>query len=32
MGFPIAGRWFERRTISDDITLFWEPHVIELMR
>jgi len=32
MGFPIAGRWFERRRISDDITLFWEPHVIELMR
>ncbi len=29
---PIADRWFERRTISDDVTLLWEPHVIELMR
>jgi glyoxylase-like metal-dependent hydrolase (beta-lactamase superfamily II) len=29
---PIADRWFERRSISDDITLLWEPHVIELMR
>lgn len=32
MGFPIADRWFERRRVSDDITLLWEPHVIELMR
>jgi glyoxylase-like metal-dependent hydrolase (beta-lactamase superfamily II) len=32
MGVPIAGRWFERRKVSADITLFWEPHVIELMR
>lgn len=32
MGFPIADRWFERRTISDHVTLFVEPHVIELMR
>ena len=28
----IADRWFERKTISDDITLLWEPHVIPLMR
>ena len=27
MGLPIADRWFERRRISDDITLLWEPHV-----
>lgn len=32
MGLPIAERWFERRTISDGVTLLWEPHVIELMR
>tara|TARA_R110000824_G_scaffold390760_2_gene587354 strand:+ start:17210 stop:17983 length:774 start_codon:yes stop_codon:yes gene_type:complete len=29
---PIADRWFERKRISDDITLLWEPHVIPLMR
>tara|TARA_R110000868_G_scaffold21816_4_gene90402 strand:- start:1282 stop:2055 length:774 start_codon:yes stop_codon:yes gene_type:complete len=29
---PVADRWFERRRISDDITLLWEPHVIPLMR
>lgn len=28
----IAGRWFERRVISDEITLLWEPHVVPLMR
>ncbi len=32
MGVAIAGRWFERRKVSTDITLLWEPHVIELMR
>ncbi len=32
MGVPVAGRWFEQRKVSADITLFWEPHVIELMR
>ncbi len=29
---PVADRWFERRAISDQLTLLWEPHVIELMR
>ena len=29
---PVAKRWFERTRIDDDITLLWEPHVIELMR
>lgn len=29
---PIADRWFERKRISDEITLLWEPHVIPLMR
>ncbi len=29
---PIADRWFDRRAISHDLTLLWEPHVIELMR
>jgi glyoxylase-like metal-dependent hydrolase (beta-lactamase superfamily II) len=29
---PIAGRWFERATIEDSITLLWEPYVIPLMR
>lgn len=28
----IAERWFERKVISDDITLLWEPHVVPLMR
>lgn len=32
MVFPIADRWFERRTIDDAITLLWEPHVIPLMQ
>jgi glyoxylase-like metal-dependent hydrolase (beta-lactamase superfamily II) len=31
-GLPIAERWFERRSISDDITLLWEPHVHPLLR
>jgi glyoxylase-like metal-dependent hydrolase (beta-lactamase superfamily II) len=28
----IANRWFERKRISDDITLLWEPHVHPLVR
>ena len=28
----IANRWFERKHISDDITLIWEPHVHPLLR
>ncbi len=32
MSFPVANRWFERRRVDDDITLFWEPHVVPLMR
>jgi glyoxylase-like metal-dependent hydrolase (beta-lactamase superfamily II) len=28
----IAERWFERRRMSDDITLLWEPHVHPLLR
>jgi glyoxylase-like metal-dependent hydrolase (beta-lactamase superfamily II) len=28
----IADHWFERRTINDEITLLWEPHVVPLMR
>jgi len=32
MGFKIAERWFESRSIGDGITLLWEPHVIPLMR
>ena len=31
-GLKIAERWFERRRISDDITLLWEPHVHPLIR
>lgn len=29
---PIAERWFDTRKVDDGITLFSEPHVIELMR
>ena len=32
MNLPIADRWFDLHRIDDDITLFLEPHVIELMR
>ena len=32
MPFPVAHRWFERKTIDDAITLLWEPHVVPLMR
>jgi glyoxylase-like metal-dependent hydrolase (beta-lactamase superfamily II) len=28
----IAERWFERKTLSDGITLLWEPHVHPLLR
>ena len=28
----VADRWFERRKVSDDITLVWEPHVHPLLR
>lgn len=28
----IADRWYERRTLSDGITLLWEPHVHPLLR
>lgn len=31
-GLPIAGHWFERTTVSDGITLLWEPHVHPLLR
>lgn len=29
---PIADHWFERRTVSDGVTLLWEPHVHPLLR
>ena len=32
MTFAIAERWFERKSIDDDITLIWEPHVDPLGR
>ena len=32
MAIKIAERWFERRTIDDDITLLWEPNVDPLLR
>lgn len=28
----IADRWFERRKLTDDVTLIWEPHVVPLLR
>lgn len=28
----VAPRWFERKRVSDDITLLWEPHVHPLVR
>lgn len=28
----IAERWFERKTVSDGVTLLWEPHVHPLLR
>jgi glyoxylase-like metal-dependent hydrolase (beta-lactamase superfamily II) len=32
MGLPLAGRWFDRRRVDDQITLLSEPHVVPLMR
>ncbi|MEZ5229816.1 MAG: MBL fold metallo-hydrolase [Acidimicrobiales bacterium] len=32
MIMPIADRWFENRAVDDGITLWWEPHVVPLMR
>ena len=29
---PIAGHWFEKRRIDDDVTLIYEPHVVPLLR
>jgi len=29
---PIADHWFERRSLSDGVTLLWEPHVHPLLR
>jgi len=32
MTLPLSTHWFERKSVDDDITLLWEPHVVELMR
>ena len=32
MGLEIASRWFERRRISDGLTLLWEPYAHLLLR
>lgn len=32
MSLQIASRWFERKRLSDDLTLLWEPHVHPLVR
>ncbi len=32
MGVNIANNWFSRKTIDDEITLLWEPHVTRLLR
>lgn len=32
MPLPVAEQWFERQTITADLTRILEPHVIELMR
>jgi glyoxylase-like metal-dependent hydrolase (beta-lactamase superfamily II) len=32
MSVKIAGHWFERTRVDDDITLLWEPHVDPLLR
>lgn len=32
MSLAIADRWFERRSLDDDITHLWESHVVPLMR
>jgi len=30
--FPVADRWFDRRTVDDAVTMLWEPHVTPLMQ
>lgn len=32
MGFQVADRWFERRTVDAATTLIWEPHVVPFLR
>ncbi len=32
MTLGLASRWFERKRLSDDLTLLWEPHVHPLVR
>lgn len=32
MTFQIASRWFERKHVSEGLTLLWEPHVHPLVR
>lgn len=32
MSLPIAHRWYEHKQMDDNISLFWEPHVVPLMR
>lgn len=32
MGLQVAGHWFERKQLSNDLTLLWEPHVHPLVR
>ena len=32
MRLPVATNWFNRKKIDQDITLLWEPHVVELDR
>ena len=32
MALPIADHWFETRRYDDDVTLIWEPHVVEGVR
>ena len=29
---PIAGKWFEHRSVGDDVTFIWEPYVHPLIR
>lgn len=31
-GLEVAGRWFERKRLSEDLTWLWEPHVHPLIR
>ena len=32
MGLKIASRWFERKNVSDGLTLLWEPYAHPLLR